>query len=221
MRFLILLFVFFSTSILAEEYATKNEIKQLQQEYGGRSGERLSNWNRLMKSIESKSALYQAKSINRYFNQYRYKYDTIVEDNKVIRGGDNWRTFKNFIGQLGGDCDDYALAKYHSLVKLGIDKEKLQIWVGAYRGKRLNHMVLAYYIDNSNDPIILDNNTRTTVRYSKRTNFKPWFHINEYEYGAFKNNIYNEKYREHPNIAASYFNKSFGDWLYRMSREEI
>ncbi len=214
----LLIFFLFSISH-AKEYVTKNEIKEIQEQYGGRSGERLSNWNKLMKEIENKSDKVKARRINAYFNQYRYKFDTIVEDGKLIRKGDNWRTFKNFVGQLGGDCDDYALAKYYSLVKLGVDKEKLQLWLGSYKSKKLNHMVLAYYIDGSNNPLVLDNNTRTPIRYSQRTNFRPWFHINEYGYGAFKNNINNLKYKKYPNTAASNFSKSFGDWLYRMSRE--
>lgn len=172
-----------------------------------------------MKSLKNKSTKIKARKIDQYFNQYIYKYDTIVENNKTIRGGDYWRTFKNFIGQLGGDCDDFTLAKYYSLVKLGIPKDKLQIWLGSFKSKKLNHMVLAYFIDDSNDPLILDNNTKWAVKYSKRSNFKPWFYVNEYKYGAFKNNIQNAEYKSRPNTAASYFNKSFGDWLYRMSKE--
>lgn len=213
------IFLVFMVQLNAKDYVTKKEIKQLQKDYGGRSGERLSNWNNLMKSVRNKPAKVKARKINSYFNQYRYKYDTTVEDGKVLRKGDYWRTFKNFVGQLGGDCDDYALAKYHSLVKLGVPKNKLQLWLGSYRSKKLNHMVLAYYVDNSRDPLILDNNTRTPIKYSKRTNFKPWFYINEKGYGAFKQNIRDPEYKKYPNTAAAHFSKSFGDWLYRMSQE--
>ena len=37
------------------------------------------------------------------------------------------------MGTGGGDCEDYAIAKYFSLIKLGIPDEKLRITYVSYQ----------------------------------------------------------------------------------------
>ncbi|MEA1914505.1 MAG: transglutaminase-like cysteine peptidase [Campylobacterota bacterium] len=181
---LIVLFLFMNSSLIqAKEYATSGAIKKIQKEYGGRSGERLSNWNKVMKNAKNDSPLAQARKIDKYFNQYRGKSDATIKNVKYAV--DTWRTFRNFMGQLGGDCEDYVLSKYYSLVKLGVPKRKLQIWTGwSNIGRGGRHAVLAYFVDGK-DPIILDNLTRYAQRFSKRKSFTPYVYFNELKYGKF------------------------------------
>ena len=40
---------------------------------------------------------------------------------------DYWATPIEFMGTGAGDCEDYAIAKYFSLINLGIPEDKLRI----------------------------------------------------------------------------------------------
>ena len=215
------LFIFFLMILLAigslhaKEFATKSQIKKLQKEYGGRSGERLTNWNNLMKSLVGKSHITQARKIDAYFNQYQYKYDSTIKN--VRYAVDTWRTFRNFLGQLGGDCEDYALAKYYSLRRLGVPKEKLKFFSGyigtQYKGGR--HMVLAYVPKKNSDPLILDNNTIYAEYLSKRTNLKPFVYFNELEYG-----VMSDDERATEDLAIHRYH-TFKHWLMRNNKDKL
>lgn len=182
----------------AREYVSKSEIKKLQKKYGNRAGERFSNWNKLMKKHSRSSKLLQARSIDSYFNLYRYKGDYKVNSEGKRYKSDYFRSFDDFVGKFGGDCDDYAIVKYFSLLKLGVPESKLELWIGGYRSKKINHAVLAYYIDGRRDPLILDSNTRYPVRLSKRRNFIPWAYANRDKSGVFEKTL--KRYGEYKNL---------------------
>lgn len=173
----------------AKDFVSQEQIEKYEEQYGKLAAQRLSNWNSLLKINQNKSKILQARNIDKYFNQYRYKYDIRFDDDGKSFRSDYLRSFKDFIGKYGGDCDDYAIMKYYSLLQLGVPENKLQIWVGGYKSKTINHAVLAYFLDNRKDPLILDSNTRWAVRFSKRTNFTPWLYANSNSYGVFKKTL--------------------------------
>lgn len=70
---------------------------------------------------------------------------------------DYWATPKEFLIAGFGDCEDYVIIKYFTLLKLGFDKKKLFLttvnekYIGGY------HMVLSYFEKKGESPLILDN----------------------------------------------------------------
>jgi predicted transglutaminase-like cysteine proteinase len=88
------------------------------------------------------------------------------------------------MGRGVGDCEDYAIAKYFSLQILGIPADHLRItYVKARMGGPLSsvyeaHMVLAYYPNVDDEPMILDNLIDEIRPASRRTDLTPIFSFN-------------------------------------------
>jgi predicted transglutaminase-like cysteine proteinase len=95
----------------------------------------------------------QLEIVNRYINQHRhYRRDrrnrdaTLWGDEGVFS---QWSTLLEFL-QKGGDCEDYATAKYMILRLLGYSAEALRIVVVYDRKTREYHAVVAVNDDQGN-----------------------------------------------------------------------
>jgi len=120
-------------------------------------------------------------------------------------------TPKAFLIKGRGDCEDYAITKYFSLKKLGIDTKKLYLSIIKVKGSKNFHMVLMY-INKKNIPMILDNLSWKMLPLNKRKNFKFKFAFNENASYIFKNNILiREKYIRRAEV------KMFADMLRRVN----
>ncbi len=62
-----------------------------------------------------------------------------------------------FLASGAGDCEDFSIAKYFTLRELGVPDEKLRItYVKAVELDQA-HMVLSYFANPGEEPLILDN----------------------------------------------------------------
>jgi predicted transglutaminase-like cysteine proteinase len=68
-----------------------------------------------------------------------------------------WATPVEFIGVNVGDCEDYSIAKYFTVLELGIANEKMRTTMVKVVNLNQIHMVLAYYATPASVPLILDN----------------------------------------------------------------
>ncbi|MCV5869138.1 transglutaminase-like cysteine peptidase, partial [Escherichia coli] len=103
----------------------------------------------LFKQLETHE---QLAGVNDFFNQLYF-----VDDIKLWGKTDYWATPLEFLGSNAGDCEDFTIAKYFSLLELGIPDSKMRlIYVKAIELNQF-HMVLAYYPTPSSEPLILDN----------------------------------------------------------------
>ena len=96
-------------------------------------------------------------------------------NDKVFRIGDSW------IGM--GDCEDFAIAKYFSLLAVGVPASQLRLvyvrlQLGAPGGPSQAHMVLAYYASAQAEPLILDNLITDIRPASRRPDLTPVFSFN-------------------------------------------
>ncbi len=62
----------------------------------------------------------------------------------------------------GGDCEDFAIAKYASLRMLGVPEDHLRIAIVRDLQKQVMHAILIVYTDNG-DALILDNQNRRVL----------------------------------------------------------
>lgn len=127
-------------------------INQLGQTYGEPARRRLAAWQQLLTDLADADETTKLREVNRFFNQVRFL-DDIVHWKKT----DYWATPVEFLVSNGGDCEDFSIAKYYTLRELGVPIEKMSI---AYvKALELNqaHMVLTYYPQPSDIPLVLDN----------------------------------------------------------------
>lgn len=92
---------------------------------------------------------------------------------------DYWATPKEFLLEGHGDCEDYAIAKYFTLLEVGIKKENLYFAIVDKKGAKNSHMVLLYIEDKKSSPLVLDNLSSKVVPLNKRLDLIPKFAFNE------------------------------------------
>lgn len=174
--FLIPLFSLFLTAS-KNFYISPTQIAQIEKKYGKQAKQRVEQWDSLIQSSKNESTLNKLKNVNDFFNKIPYKTDLAHWKKK-----DYWATPIEFMGTGAGDCEDYAIAKYFSLINLGIPEDKLRITYVTYR--KLNskyeeaHMVLTYYHKVGAEPIVLDNINKSLQLASKRPDLKPVYSFN-------------------------------------------
>lgn len=133
----------------------------------------------LLQMIERASALDEARRlslVNNFFNQRISFHDDLEVWGKI----DYWASPLESLDKGRGDCEDYAIAKYFSLVSAGTPVAKLRmVYVRAMVGGRsLAHMVLAYYAQPGAEPLILDNLIPELRPASQRSDLQPVFSFN-------------------------------------------
>lgn len=115
-----------------------------------------------------------AAGVNSFVNQEQYITD---QDNWHV--ADYWETPVEFF-QRGGDCEDFAIAKYASLRALGVPEERMRLAIVQDEEKNEPHAVLILYGDRG--AMVLDNQAKD-VRYSESVNrYRPIFSINRYSW---------------------------------------
>ncbi|HET8872043.1 MAG TPA: transglutaminase-like cysteine peptidase [Aquabacterium sp.] len=113
------------------------------------------------------------KTINDFFNRHiLYR-----EDQETWGQLDYWASPLELLGKGQGDCEDYAIAKYFSLIASGVSGVKMRlVYVRAQVGAAVQaHMVLAYYPTPNAEPLILDNLITDIRPASRRPDLAPVF----------------------------------------------
>jgi len=100
-------------------------------------------------------------SVNDYFNEYKFESDL-----KVYRKNDYWATRKEFMFKGSGDCEDFVIAKYFTLLETGIDENKLSLLYNIRKNDY--HLVLSYQENQFSDLLILDNIERKIMPLTQR-----------------------------------------------------
>jgi len=114
--------------------------------------------------------------INRAINLSIRAVDDIVQHGQI----DVWSSPLATFYRGAGDCEDYAIAKYFSLVASGMPVSKLRlVYVRAQLGGQVQaHMVLAYYVSPGAEPLILDSLVTEVRPASRRPDLTPVFSFN-------------------------------------------
>lgn len=121
----------------------------------------------------------QLRAVNDFFNQRIL----FVEDLELWGTVDHWATPLETLGRNAGDCEDFAIAKYFSLLAIGLPARRLRLVYVRARlegagGPVLPHMVLAHYTNPQADPMILDNLIPELRPASARPDLTPVFSFN-------------------------------------------
>jgi predicted transglutaminase-like cysteine proteinase len=103
-------------------------------------------------------------------------------DSEVWRREEYWAAPHEFMARGAGDCEDFAIAKYFHLLRLGVPEASLRLIIAHLfdsRSMRIEwHMVLGWYEAPGAEPLILDNVTPLVLPLSRRGDLSPRYAFN-------------------------------------------
>ncbi len=178
-----LLFVIISSLSFALSPQEQKWVEAVRSVYGQRAAKRVETWRNEMADYQGLSEKQKLEKVNQFFNQLNF-----VNDINLWGKNDYWATPLEFLGSNAGDCEDFTIAKYFSLLELGVSDNKLRlVYVKAITLNQF-HMVLAYYEKPSAEPVILDNINPVIKRASTRKDLLPIYSFNGKNLWLMKSN---------------------------------
>ncbi len=136
----------------------------------------LKHYEKFMNFVKRKPMGDQLRLVNNYLNDLNAQFD----DKRGVK--DYWSSRGEFLSRGGGDCEDYAIAKYYTLKDLGFKPSNMCLLVVQERYSKSYHMVLGVWTDTIKVPKILDNLSFRVLPFPKRTDLKAKYCINETGY---------------------------------------
>lgn len=158
---------------LAAPLVSDEMLSHLQTQYSEQAYQRGLAINRLLAQLEDKDIQTQLTEVNRFFNRFEYR-----EDQAHWGQQDYWATPTEFLGTHKGDCEDFVIAKYFALRKLGVPDERLYLTYVKALQLNVAHMVLSYFPTPSSIPQVLDNYNPLIVTADRRKDLLPVYSFN-------------------------------------------
>lgn len=152
----------------------------MQTRYGADGVAKLNSWQQLVHDYRDRPDTTKIRAANDFIN----KTTSFVDDIVHWKQSDYWATPLETLGTGAGDCEDYTIAKYATLLEMGVPMERLRlIYVKAQiggAGSRVfqAHMVLGYYEQPNAIPLILDSLVPEIESADLRTDLHPVFSFN-------------------------------------------
>lgn len=137
----------------------------------------LENWAKKIAPLKHMSRQQKIDGINKLVNEHKFR-----ADRSQYGMNDYWAPPNEFLAGAG-DCEDYSILKFASLMALDINNNDLRLVVGNIKGIG-SHAFLA--VKTNNGEILLDNRTNHISKASSRFDFEPkhsmnfthrWVHI--------------------------------------------
>lgn len=132
----------------------------------------------LLRASATQNDLQRVRIVNAFYNQ-RIAFAT---DREVWGQEDYWTSPLQLLGKGRGDCEDYAIAKYATLLAAGVAPQSLRlVYVRAMLPNQPSpqpHMVLSWQNGDDADPLVLDNLRTEALPASQRPDLTPLFSFN-------------------------------------------
>ena len=176
MKSLILLVLFLFSNSFAYEFNLNQKDKNLIEKSTQKSFilKRLAKYEEVRNKARNLDINKKLAQINLFINGSLAEFD-----NASMGIDDYWMTPKEFFIKGHGDCEDYVIAKYFTLLELGVKKENLYPAIVKVEGSASLHLVLLYVEDKNKSPLVLDNLSFKILPFSKRTDLTPIATFNE------------------------------------------
>jgi predicted transglutaminase-like cysteine proteinase len=128
-------------------------LDKIEKKYGSAARQRFVDWQKLMVAGKIMTERDKLEQVNNFFNR-NIKF---VDDLVVWLKNDYWATPVELLAKGAGDCEDFSIAKYFTLIEIGVDESKLRITYVKALDFNLAHMVLTYFESPQSIPLVLDN----------------------------------------------------------------
>ncbi|HSC81124.1 MAG TPA: transglutaminase-like cysteine peptidase [Chitinolyticbacter sp.] len=152
----------------------------LNDQTGNKSGPLFAEWRRLVPELRNAGDETRLQRVNELFNRRI----AFLDDIALWGEADYWATPLETIAKAGGDCEDFTIAKYFTLIEGGVDPARLRLTyvkarIGGAQSKITQaHMVLTYYATPQAEPLVLDNLIGEIRPASRRPDLLPVFSFN-------------------------------------------
>ncbi|MFP4314481.1 MAG: transglutaminase-like cysteine peptidase [Alphaproteobacteria bacterium] len=130
----------------------------------------INKWQKNLRKFQNLPLKTMADKVNDFVNESRY-----ITDDKNWGKSDYWATPVQFL-KRGGDCEDFAIAKYTALRTLGVPENRLRIAIVHDNLKNIPHAVLIVYAEQG--AYILDNQNDQLINAERYQRYRPIFSIN-------------------------------------------
>lgn len=150
-------------------------MQQMQTQFGADAVQRLLDWKAFMASERGLPEQALVQDVNEYVNRQAF-----VSDQAHWGQNDYWATPFEFFASNGGDCEDFAIAKYYTLISLGVDESQLRLMYVKTASDAQAHMVLTYRSQWSDEgeALVLDNLESRVESLRARTDLSPVYGFN-------------------------------------------
>lgn len=146
------------------------------QHYGAKAGRAVEAWQAMLAQAAGLDEQEKLRMVNGFWN------NALIggEDISIWGQVDYWATPLQSLAKGAGDCEDYVIGKYFSLLHLGVAPEKLRfVYVRAQVGSQsIAHMVLGYYPQPQAEPLVLDSLVDRIQPAHNRPDLTPVFSFN-------------------------------------------
>ena len=145
--------------------------------YKMKGGCQLDRWQGFLERVQGADPLDRLAEINRYINRFHYR-----DDQNNWGELDYWAAPGEFFAR-GGDCEDYAIAKYYSLKLLGFPTDRMRIVVLNDDRRRIAHAVLEVSLGDRQ--VVLDNRSDRVLSWRDVGHYRPIYSVNEATYWLY------------------------------------
>ncbi len=143
-------------------YLPKSSILKAALESGANGSEfPVQAWMKLLIALKDADPVTQINMVNGFFNQVRY----IGEGRQ-----DAWKMPTQFLSE-GGDCEDFAIAKFVSLRLLGFHPDRVRLLFVENTLTGIDHAVVSVQYNQKN--FVLDNNLTSVVLGDRLGHYLP------------------------------------------------
>jgi len=161
-------------SLTIELHLDISLLDKIEKKYGIIIRQRFVNWQNLIETGKSVSDEEKLRLVNDFFNQnIRF-----VDDRTQWHKEDYWATPMELLAHGGGDCEDFSIAKYFTLLEMGVDDNKLRITYVKALELNQAHMVLTYFETPQAIPLVLDNLKPDIALATERSDLEPVYSFN-------------------------------------------
>lgn len=147
-------------------------LARTEKQFGLEAKNRLLHWQDVLASVDT-DAIARLNRVNRFFNAVQF-----IDDIDHWKKTDYWATPVEFLATNGGDCEDFSIAKYLTLIALGVPEQQLRITYVKALNLNQAHMVLTYFSTPDAEPLVLDNLIDDIRPASERTDLLPVYSFN-------------------------------------------
>jgi predicted transglutaminase-like cysteine proteinase len=144
-----------------------------EKKYGSAARRNLLAWQQFIRDDDSTTDRQKLERVNKFLNKFEFVSDAIHWSRT-----DYWATPIEFMASEGGDCEDFALAKYFTLKLIGVAEAKINLTYVKALNLNQAHMVLTYYEKPGAVPLVLDNLINVIEPATKRTDLLPVYTFN-------------------------------------------